>query len=167
VLDFGLVRRIAIDPNLTAEHGVWGTPAYIAPESAAYARYDARSDIYSLGAVAYWLLTGKTVFEAAEWKRMIAGRSATFRCRLHCVTELAIPPELEAVMHGVSRERSRRAAAERGAARTLARCSQAAGVDAARAEAWWRAHHPEVLASAACPAKVRCTAPRARDRGGS
>jgi len=38
VLDFGLVRQVANDPALTSEHGVWGTPAYLAPESASYGR---------------------------------------------------------------------------------------------------------------------------------
>ncbi|MDB4954023.1 MAG: Protein kinase, partial [Myxococcales bacterium] len=63
VLDFGLVRHVSQDPHLTAANAVWGTPAYLAPESAALHRFDARSDIYSLACVAYWLLTGKTVFE--------------------------------------------------------------------------------------------------------
>jgi len=91
VLDFGLVRQITKDPALTSEHGVWGTPAYLAPESASHARYDARSDIYSLGAVAYWLLTGNTVFEAPSGHAMIAAQIRDTPVSPSLRTELPIP----------------------------------------------------------------------------
>src|SRR5262249_15056588 len=67
LLDFGLVK--AVDPGegeetLTREGAVAGTPAYMSPEQAAGAGgLDARSDIYSLGAVAYFLLTGRPPFD--------------------------------------------------------------------------------------------------------
>jgi len=50
------------DVRLTAEGVVGGTPAYMAPEMAQGAEVDGRADIYSLGCVAYWLLTGQRVF---------------------------------------------------------------------------------------------------------
>ncbi|MBM4112177.1 MAG: serine/threonine protein kinase [Phycisphaerae bacterium] len=70
VLDFGLAR--SIDPTtsaetirLTVEHGFMGTLAYAAPEQVAGAhdRVDVRSDVYSLGAVLYELLTGRLPFD--------------------------------------------------------------------------------------------------------
>ncbi len=67
VLDFGLVA--AIDPGnestaLVAEAGVAGTPAYMAPEMLQGEKFiDGRADIYALGCVGYWLLTGQLVFE--------------------------------------------------------------------------------------------------------
>jgi len=69
VLDFGLVRR-APGPDhttrLTQQGKTAGTPAFMAPEVAlSLPSVDARSDIYALGCVAYWLLTGRQVFEAA------------------------------------------------------------------------------------------------------
>src|SRR6185503_5315720 len=65
VLDFGLVKldRRPGDARLTADAGFAGTPAFIAPEAVLGERpTDHRVDIYSVGCVAYWMLTGKLVF---------------------------------------------------------------------------------------------------------
>jgi hypothetical protein len=66
VLDFGLVRDVnpaGKGHTLTAEGMIAGTPAYMSPEQASGAGdLDARSDIYSLGAVAYFLLAGQPPF---------------------------------------------------------------------------------------------------------
>ena len=67
VLDFGLVkvRQEESDSELalTAEGDVGGTPAFMAPEQAVGDEIDARADIYQVGCVAYWMLTGRFVFE--------------------------------------------------------------------------------------------------------
>ncbi|MEE8462384.1 MAG: serine/threonine-protein kinase, partial [Acidobacteriota bacterium] len=68
VLDFGLVK-LDHDPSgqatqLTREGLTTGTPAYLSPEVAlGQGEVDARTDIYSLGCVAYWLVTGQLVFK--------------------------------------------------------------------------------------------------------
>jgi len=64
VLDFGLVKAldepVEEGPPLTRDNAVQGTPAFIAPEQAlGRADLDGRVDIYVLGCVAYWLLTGQ------------------------------------------------------------------------------------------------------------
>jgi serine/threonine-protein kinase len=67
VLDFGLVTLEQRSPavTLTAEHRTIGTPAYMAPEMILGAGdADRRVDVYALGCVAYFLLTGQRVFEA-------------------------------------------------------------------------------------------------------
>jgi serine/threonine-protein kinase len=65
VLDFGLVKpRWPGAPQLTSDHVVSGTPAFMSPEQVLGDREtDERSDLYSVGCVAYWLLTGVRVFE--------------------------------------------------------------------------------------------------------
>ncbi len=68
VLDFGLVKPLSEDgEGHSLETGaglVAGTPSYMAPEVAMGKGLDARSDLYAVGCVAYYLLTGRVVFEA-------------------------------------------------------------------------------------------------------
>jgi len=70
VLDFGLVKRTArglkpADTGLTDANSIVGTPLFMPPEMAqSRADVDARADIYALGCVGYWLLTGTAVFSA-------------------------------------------------------------------------------------------------------
>lgn len=85
LLDFGLVQSGPVDPGddrLTREGMVVGTPAYLSPEQAGGGAVDARSDVYSLGALAYFLLTGRAPF---------AGRSAVQVLAAH-LYELPAPP---------------------------------------------------------------------------
>lgn len=66
VLDFGLVKDLHADAGaaLSQTSQITGTPYYMSPESIVDAqRVDARSDLYSLGAVGYFFLTGHNVFE--------------------------------------------------------------------------------------------------------
>ncbi len=65
VMDFGLAKRVGQPNDLTLAGQVLGTPAYISPEQADGGRtrpIDARSDLYSLGAVLYHLLAGRPPF---------------------------------------------------------------------------------------------------------
>ena len=69
LLDFGLVRPAATAraAHLSAEGQILGTPLFMSPEQATGGReLDERSDIYSLGAVAYYLLTGRPPFEGED-----------------------------------------------------------------------------------------------------
>ncbi|MEM6690964.1 MAG: serine/threonine-protein kinase, partial [Planctomycetota bacterium] len=63
LLDFGLVRQSS--DTLDGQAGFAGTPAYMSPEQAtSYESVDGRGDIYSLGAVAFYLVTGRPPFES-------------------------------------------------------------------------------------------------------
>jgi hypothetical protein len=75
VLDFGLVKtQLTAEPDdlrLTAPNLIFGTPAYLSPEVGLGQRVDHRTDIYSLGCVAYWMLTARQVFEAESVMQMV------------------------------------------------------------------------------------------------
>ncbi len=76
VADFGLARRLS-DPALTRSDGLLGTPRYMSPEQAEARAVDARTDVYSLGATLYELLTLRPPFEgqaAVELIRQILDR---------------------------------------------------------------------------------------------
>ena len=68
VTDFGLAKQTKTDSGLTATGQVMGTPSYMPPEQAAGKtdQIDRRSDVYSLGAILYCLLTGRPPFQAAN-----------------------------------------------------------------------------------------------------
>ena len=63
ILDFGLVRSVSDDAELTQSGMVLGTPKYMAPEQAQGQNVDHRCDLFSLGSVLYHLATGKPAFE--------------------------------------------------------------------------------------------------------
>ena len=71
VSDFGLAKRIDVDPSLTPSGAIVGTPSYMAPEQAGSLAFGKRvevgpaSDVYSLGAIFYHMLTGRPPFQAA------------------------------------------------------------------------------------------------------
>jgi len=71
ITDFGLAKAARCETQLTATGEVLGSPGYISPEQAQGSQLDARSDIYSLGATFYHLVTGKLPFEAPTPVAMI------------------------------------------------------------------------------------------------
>ena len=85
VLDFGLVKEVDGPSDLTGENHIAGTPAYISPEAlVAPDRVGAASDLYAVGAVAFFLLTGERVFD---------GKTVAEVCAHHIHTEPR-PPSL-------------------------------------------------------------------------
>ena len=99
VLDFGLVKNISEHGRLTevtAQGLTAGTPAFMAPEVAlARADVDARADIYALGCVAYWLLTGQQVFTGATPVATMVAHMNETPVPPSARTEIPVPSELE------------------------------------------------------------------------
>lgn len=101
VLDFGLVKETAApkDVHLTAEGTTTGTPAFMAPEAVYGAdRVDARSDLYAVGCIAYWLVTGKLVFEGDTPIRMLLGHLNDPPPRPSTRTSQPLPAKFEQVI---------------------------------------------------------------------
>jgi eukaryotic-like serine/threonine-protein kinase len=99
VLDFGLVKSFkteGTEESLGTAAGLTpGTPAYMAPEMALGEQVDGRADIYALGCVAYYLLTGQLVFESGSGLQMIAKHLREPPIPPSRRTELPIPEELD------------------------------------------------------------------------
>jgi serine/threonine-protein kinase len=152
VLDFGLVKRLdeTAGPLVTAENILTGTPAYLSPEGATGSRsVDYRSDLYSLGCVAYWLLTGKLVFPEETPMAMVLAHVRTPPIPPSQRTELPIPPELDAlVLDLLAKDPAARPRSAIELARRLADVRFDEGWTQERAERWWRAHLPQEVTKA-------------------
>ncbi len=146
ILDFGLVRSQNYDGGTTALGlGAFaGTPAFCAPETAARAAdVDARSDIYSLGCVAYWLLTGRTVFDGKTPIAMMVAHVDQAPRAPSALSELDIPEDLESiVMWCLQKRPDDRPRDAPELERRLAACSQTSAWTQHSARRWWESHHP-------------------------
>ncbi len=126
---------------LTQPDLVAGTPAYLAPEIALGGDVDGRADLYSLGCVAYWLLTGSLVFEAATAAAMLVAHVRETPSRPSSLAAFPVPDAMDQLVieclakDPAARPRSADALAERLAAVSFARSWTP---DAA--EAWWVAN---------------------------
>ncbi len=149
VLDFGLVkgrgadRRSGSAPTETLDRGVGGTPAFMAPEQAlGDPDLDGRVDIYALGCVAYWLLTGQPVFEGRTPVEVITHHVKDAPVPVSQVTELTVPPSLErVVMACLEKAREDRPASARELLEQLEACDTGAWTRE-QARRWWSRHLP-------------------------
>jgi WD40 repeat protein len=66
VLDFGLAKTVNVDSSLSVSGAIVGTPTYMSPEQASGLAVDGRTDVYSLGATLYELLTDKAPFDGSH-----------------------------------------------------------------------------------------------------
>jgi serine/threonine protein kinase len=71
--DFGLAQKIVKEAGDAADREAFGTPAYVAPEQITRSATDQRTDIYSLGATLFHLMTGKTPFDGANVEDIVWG----------------------------------------------------------------------------------------------
>ncbi|HZT82986.1 MAG TPA: protein kinase, partial [Gemmataceae bacterium] len=106
--DFGLSRSLAAASHLTRTGGFVGTPLFASPEQLKGEPLDARTDVYSVAATLYYLLTGRAPFQHAEGATVIA-RAVSEPAPPPRRLRPDIPPALEeAVLRGLERARERR-----------------------------------------------------------
>ncbi len=141
LLDFGLVsQRPDEDTQLTQEGSVTGSPLYMSPEQALGSTPDARSDIYSLGAVAYFWLTGQPPFTGERPMEVLVAHA---RDPVRPPRELRseIPPDLEAiVLRCLEKRPEDRFASVMELDAALKQCSVADQWNAAETSRWWAEH---------------------------
>jgi serine/threonine-protein kinase len=141
LFDFGLVRPAATGraSHLSVVGQVLGTPLFMSPEQAGGAReLDERSDIYSLGAVAYYLLTGRPPFDGDDGLEVLIA---------HARDPVIPPSHIQAGIHKDLEHVVLRCLAKDAAERfpdcdsleeALGECACAGDWDRKRAAAWWR-----------------------------
>jgi eukaryotic-like serine/threonine-protein kinase len=150
VLDFGLVKldsaRKAEENalTLTAEGSTSGTPAFMAPETVlGVADTDHRVDLYALGCVGYWLLTGKLIFEGRSVVEVMFHHAHTPPPRPSTTSELPIPAPLEdLIMECLEKDPARRPTSAEAVSTLLDAVSLESAWTVERAERWWAMHRP-------------------------
>ena len=167
VVDFGLVKEVGTkangdqpaEPALTANNAITGTPLYIAPETLlAHETVDARADLYALGAVGYWLLTGTHVFD---------GRSVidVFMKHVSMVPEppstrlnAAVAADLEQlILECLAKRPDDRPATAHVLRDRLRACAAAGSWTNARASRWWAEHRHQLRSGGALPSAKAAT----------
>ncbi|MQA31679.1 MAG: protein kinase [Luteitalea sp.] len=146
VLDFGLVklnrRNAARQTLLTMDHRTTGTPAYMAPEIVlGDTEVDRRADVYALGCVAYYLLTGQLVFEADTPMKMLLHHVQTKPVPPSQRSELPIPRELDdLVLACLEKDPAKRPQDAEELLRLAYSCKTCESWTDAHARSWWQTH---------------------------
>jgi len=142
VLDFGLVkaRNLEGQLELTAANATLGTPLYMSPEAVERPdTVEARSDLYSLGAVGYYLVTGEPVFLGLTiGEVMMQQVKAVPEKPSVRLGELLSPDFEELLLRCLAKKPADRPASARALETALGRCSVQWGRE--QAEEWWRRH---------------------------
>jgi len=153
VLDFGLVKvqpRGDRERNATTlatmENTTPGTPAYMAPEVIlGDSEVDRRADVYSLGCVAYFLLTGELVFEADTSMKMLVQHLHAEPVPPSQRTELPLPREMDDLILACLQKDPKRRPQDAGELYQIAcRVRIRDEWNSDEAKRWWRVHLPQL-----------------------
>jgi serine/threonine protein kinase len=178
VLDFGLVRALSGDEpdapplstqavfettaaaglaapgdsKLTRAGSVMGTPEFMAPEQALGHELDGRADLYALGCVAYWLLTGHLVFKKETQMMLLLAHIQEPPVPLEARAPRSVPHALKlCVMDCLAKSAEHRPQSARALLARLAEAERELSADDVwsdeRAHAWWQKHQPLTRAS--------------------
>ena len=156
VLDFGLVKALHLrSPDKVTANAVVGTPHFIAPEAIKSPdRVDAHSDLYSLGAVGYWLLTGKTLFDSTDVQDLLDGHVQNMPKPPSIRLGRQIDPELEGlIMRCLAKDPAARPSSAEVLDEALGCCGSAQSWTPKAAAKWWDEHMHDIE-----PARVTAVA---------
>jgi serine/threonine-protein kinase len=145
VLDFGLVKWTHDESKgvvqLTQEGAVTGTPAFLAPEQALGKPADARTDLYALGCVGYWLLTGKLLFDSTNMMAQLVDHVKTAPVPPSQRVKFDAAPDLERViLRCLEKDPSDRPSSAEELSGLLEHCEDFGKWGQAEATEWWRVH---------------------------
>jgi len=147
LLDYGLVhvlRKGGESLSLTRKGALTGTPLYMAPELiTGDSEPDGRTDVYALGAVAYYLLTGEAPFTGPNATTVMMNHLTKRPVRPSEKSEVDVPADLEAaILKALEKDPARRFAGA-GEMRSALRATACFGSwTEQRAAAWWSLHAP-------------------------
>lgn len=157
VVDFGLVKALPTGNGeditnpaaLSAVNQIVGTPLYMAPEAIVTpAGIDARADLYALGAVAYYLLTGSAPFQGGSIVEICGHHLHTPPEPLSSRLGRAVPPALEAlVLECLAKSRDARPESARALSARLAACKIEPAWTEDDARQWWAKRGPALRAA--------------------
>ena len=154
VLDFGLVKfgnrpsAENLQTMMTADQRTTGTPAYMAPEIIlGESTVDRRADVYALGCVAYYALTGQLVFEADTPMKMLLQHVQAAPIPPSQRTELPIPRELDdLVLSCLQKDPDKRPQNAEVLLDMAVGCKSGDCWNQDLAKGWWNKHLPEFTA---------------------
>ncbi len=143
VLDFGLVKAVGGPGAKPDGHAqIEGTPHFMSPEAILHPdQVDARSDLYSLGAVAYWLISGRTLFEAEGPDALLKHHVATAPEPPSERTGRTFSLQLEElILRCLAKDPNQRPPSVAAFSEALAACPVGQVWTSADAEHWWQTH---------------------------
>jgi tRNA A-37 threonylcarbamoyl transferase component Bud32 len=165
VLDFGLVKAVhAGAADTPGANSVVGTPHFMSPEAVKHPdKVDGRSDLYSVAAVGYWLLTGKTMFEETKVEALLELQVGTMPQPPSKRAGRPISPDLEhLIMQCLEKSPERRPDGAAALDEALGHCASAGAWTRLESENWWLTNYVgiEVQTEAAMAEKTLIIAPR-------
>ena len=144
LLDFGLVQSLVAEAEpgskLTREGLIVGTPEYMSPEQASGIALDGRSDLFSLGSVAYYLLTGREAFHRENPMKTLMAVVTDEPIHLKGFN-IEAPGDVQAVLsRTLAKDPKSRYATAAQLEQALAACESATAWTEERAGRWWKQH---------------------------
>jgi len=142
VLDFGLVKSLQKknETQFTRVGVIAGTPAYMAPEMAQdNSEVDARTDIYALGCIGYWLMSGQLVFKGKDTVATIIDHLKTKPVPPSKRSELHISRAMDdVIMNCLEKDPNRRSQSAKELYQLLDNCQEEEVWSVTKAEQWWQ-----------------------------